>query len=235
MPKKRSHTDSFGGYVKSSEKELENLYQMFGNESDMEFDQSVVVEEKSQSLFLLGSRFIVTENKQGVIVVDVRRAHERVLFEQYMRAGRGKGSELGQKLLFPEPISLSTADSELLLGASEILKLFGLEVEKSNTRGVEVVAVPSRLAGRLQDWIDSILDALKDGTWSDEEGRREKLAQAAAQAGAVKLTDKNINLTQEEMVDLVAKLFECDSPAIDSRGRAVYTLFSLENIEKILK
>ena len=76
---------------------------------------------------------------------------------------------------------------------------------------------------------------MKDGTWSDEEGRREKLAQAAAQAGALKLTDKNINLTQEEMVDLVAKLFECDSPAIDSRGRAVFTLFSLEDIEKILK
>ena len=234
--KKRSAEASFGGFEKSSEKELDNLYQMFGREEEIGVAQESFVEEKAPNMFLLSSRFIVTESQQGVIVIDARRAHERVLFEQYLHAGRGMGSSLGQKLLFPEPISLSTADTDLLLGASEILMMFGLELESSNAGEVEVVTVPSGLAGRLQDWIDSVLGALKDGTWSDEEGRREKLAQAAAQAGALKLSDKNnINLTHGEMVDLVSKLFDCDSPAIDSRGRAVYTLFSFENIETRLK
>jgi DNA mismatch repair protein MutL len=234
--KKRSAEASFGGFEKSSEKELDNLYQMFGREEEIGVAQESFVEEKAPNMFLLSSRFIVTESQQGVIVIDARRAHERVLFEQYLHAGRGMGSSLGQKLLFPEPISLSTADTDLLLGASEILMMFGLELETSNAGEVEVVTVPSGLAGRLQDWIDSVLGALKDGTWSDEEGRREKLAQAAAQAGALKLSEKNnINLTHGEMVDLVSKLFDCESPAIDSRGRAVYTLFSLENIETRLK
>ena len=234
--KKKSAEASFGGFEKSSEKELDNLYQMFGSEEEIGVAQESFVEEKAPNMFLLRSRFIVTESQQGVIVIDARRAHERVLFEQYLHAGRGMGSSLGQKLLFPEPISLSTADTDLLLGASEILMMFGLELESSNEGEVEVVTVPSGLAGRLQDWIDSVLGALKDGTWSDEEGRREKLAQAAAQAGALKLSDKNnINLTHGEMVDLVSKLFDCESPAIDSRGRAVYTLFSLENIETRLK
>ena len=235
-PKKKSAEASFGGFEKSSEKELDNLYQMFGSEEEIGVAQESFVEEKAPNMFLLSSRFIVTESQQGVIVIDARRAHERVLFEQYLHAGRGMGSSLGQKLLFPEPISLSTADTDLLLGASEILMMFGLELESSNAGEVEVVTVPSGLAGRLQDWIDSVLGALKDGTWSDEEGRREKLAQAAAQAGALKLSEKNnINLTHGEMVDLVSKLFDCESPAIDSRGRAVYTLFSLENIETRLK
>ena len=235
-PKKKSAEASFGGFEKSSEKELDNLYQMFGREEEIGVAQESFVEEKAPNMFLLSSRFIVTESQQGVIVIDARRAHERVLFEQYLHAGRGMGSSLGQKLLFPEPISLSTADTDLLLGASEILMMFGLELESSNAGEVEVVTVPSGLAGRLQDWIDSVLGALKDGTWSDEEGRREKLAQAAAQAGALKLSEKNnINLTHGEMVDLVSKLFDCESPAIDSRGRAVYTLFSLENIETRLK
>ena len=235
-PKKKNPEASFGGFEISSEKELDSLYQMFGTEGEIDFDTERLVEEKAPNMFLLSSRFIVTESNQGVIVIDARRAHERVLFEQYLLAGHGKGSSLGQKLLFPEPISLSTADTDLLLGASEILMMFGLELEKSNTGAVEVVTVPSGLAGRLQDWIDSVLGALKDGTWSDEEGRREKLAQAAAQAGALKLSEKNkFSLTHHEMVDLVNKLFDCDSQAIDSRGRAVYTLFSLENIEKTLK
>lgn len=88
----------------------------------------------------------------------------------------------------------------------------------------------------MQDWIDSVLGALKDGTWTDDEGRREKLAQAAAQAGSMKFSEKtHVNLSETEMADLVTKLFECDSPAVDAKGRAVYSLFSLENIEKLLK
>ena len=234
--KNRSAVASFGGFEKSSEKELDSLYQMFGSEVEKGVANESFVEEKAPNMFLLSSRFIVTESQQGVICIDARRAHERVLFEQYLRAGRGMGSSLGQKLLFPEPISLSTADTDLLLGASEILMMFGLELETSNAGEVEVVTVPSGLAGRLQDWIDSVLGALKDGTWSDEEGRREQLAQAAAQAGALKLSEKNkISLSDVEMVDLVSKLFDCESPAIDSRGRAVYTLFSLENIKNRLK
>ena len=182
------------------------------------------------------SRYIITENIQGVLIIDTKRAHERVLYEQYLRAGRGMGSTLGQKLLFPESITLSTADTNLLLGASEILIMFGLEIEKSTNGGVEVITVPSGLAGRLQDWIDSVLGALKDGTWTDDEGRREKLAQAAAQAGSMKFSEKtHVNLSETEMADLVTKLFECDSPAVDAKGRAVYSLFSLENIEKLLK
>ena len=234
--KNNVQSGSFGGFDASSEKELDSLYEMFGREEELSFEGSIVVAEKDPRMFMLNSRFIVAENTQGVIVIDAKRAHERVLFEQYISAGRGVVSVQGQKLLFPEPITLSTADTDLLLSASEILIMFGLELENSSAGGVEIVTVPSGLAGRLQDWIDSVLGALKDGTWIDEEGRREKLAQAAAQAGSLKLSGNNkINLTEKEMVDLVAKLFACDSPAIDARGRAVYTLFSLEKMDKIFK
>ena len=220
--KNKGQSGSFGGFDASSEKELDSLYAMFGREEELSFEGSIVVAEKDPRMFMLNSRFIVAENTQGVIVIDAKRAHERVLFEQYISAGRGVVSVQGQKLLFPEPITLSTADTDLLLSASEILMMFGLELENSSAGGVEIVTVPSGLAGRLQDWIDSVLGALKDGTWIDEEGRREKLAQAAAQAGSLKLSGNNkINLTEKEMVDLVAKLFACDSPAIDARGRAV--------------
>lgn len=234
--KNNVQSGSFGGFDASSEKELDSLYEMFGREEELSFEGSIVVAEKDPRMFMLNSRFIVAENTQGVIVIDAKRAHERVLFEQYISAGRGVVSVQGQKLLFPEPITLSTADTDLLLSASEILMMFGLELENSSAGGVEIVTVPAGLAGRLQDWIDSVLGALKDGTWIDEEGRREKLAQAAAQAGSLKLSGNNkINLTEKEMVDLVAKLFACDSPAIDARGRAVYTLFSLEKMDKIFK
>ncbi len=234
--KNKGQSGSFGGFDASSEKELDSLYEMFGREEELSFEGSIVVAEKDPRMFMLNSRFIVAENTQGVIVIDAKRAHERVLFEQYISAGRGVVSVQGQKLLFPEPITLSTADTDLLLSASEILMMFGLELENSSSAGVEIVTVPAGLAGRLQDWIDSVLGALKDGTWIDEEGRREKLAQAAAQAGSLVLSGSNkINLTEKEMVDLVAKLFACDSPAIDARGRAVYTLFSLEKMDKIFK
>ena len=135
-------------------------------------------------------------------------------------------------MLFPEPVILSKADIDLLLGAADVLKIFGLVIAKSASGGLEVLAVPSGLADKLQDCIDSVLEALQDGTWTDVEGRRERLAKVWAEAGAV---NKKVRLSREEMVDIVDRLFECDSPGIDARGRSVFTNLTVDNIESKLK
>jgi DNA mismatch repair ATPase MutL len=64
------------------------------------------------------------------------------------------------------------------------------------------------------------------------EGRRERLAKVWAEASAV---HKKVTLNKEEMVDLVDRLFECESPGIDARGRSVFTNFTVDHIESKLK
>jgi len=134
--------------------------------------------------------------------------------------------------LFPEPVTLSHADIDLLLGAADVLKIFGLVIAKSPSGGLEVLAVPSGMADKLQNCIDSVLEALQDGTWTDVAGRRERLAKVWAESSAV---NKKVTLNKKEMVNLVERLFDCESPGIDARGRAVFTNLTLDHIESKLK
>ena len=187
---------------------------------------------KLDEIFQLQSKYIVTSKDDVLLIIDVKRAHERVLYEGYLNAGRGGESEVAQRLLFPEPVTLSNADIDLLLGAADVLKIFGLVLAKSASGGLEVLAVPSGMADKLQNCIDSVLEALQDGTWTDVEGRRERLAKVWAEATAV---HKKVTLNKEEMVDLVDRLFECESPGIDARGRSVFTNFTVDHIESKLK
>ena len=78
-----------------------------------------------------------------------------------------------------------------------------MEAEERVEGGVEIISVPTGLAGKLHDCIDSVLEALRDGTWADEEGRREKLA-VWAKAGSI---PKSKKLTEEEMSAIIGGLF----------------------------
>lgn len=186
---------------------------------------------ESYKYFQFQNRFIVTTQGENLILIDARRAHKRILYEQYLDDGMGLEGEGSQKLLFPEPLELNSADTILLVEASDVLATYGLELEELVAGGVEIISVPSGLAGKIQDCIDLVLEALRDGTWADEEGRREKLAAVWAQAGSI---PKNKKLSDEEMSAMIGGLFSCESPAIDPWGKSVFTVFNAKSIDDIL-
>ncbi len=185
----------------------------------------------SPKYFQFQNRFIITTQGENLIMIDARRAHQRILYEQYLSEGKGGEEEFSQKLLFPEPIELNSADTLLLLEASEVLSNYGLAIEERVEGGVEIISVPTGLAGKLQDCIDSVLEALRDGSWADKESRREKLAAVWAQAGAIPKTKK---LSDEEMSAMIGGLFSCDSPATDPWGKSVFVVFNAKSIDDIL-
>ena len=237
-----SNLTSSSPYAKSPSSIPKDIDEFYDNpsievsEPEQESTLESIVEGKRElkfdKIFQLDNKYIVTSKDEVLLIIDVKRAHERILYEGYINAGRGAETEVAQRLLFPEPVILSKADIDLLLGAADVLKIFGLVIAKSASGGLEVLAVPSGLADKLQDCIDSVLEALQDGTWTDVEGRRERLAKVWAEAGAV---NKKVRLSREEMVDIVDRLFECDSPGIDARGRSVFTNITVDNIESKLK
>jgi len=192
----------------------------------------VIEATQAPSFFQFEGKYIVTTISEGLIIINARRAHQRILYEGFLDAGLGfDGSKISQKLLFPEPVQMASVDAQMLLNASEVLNLYGLELAQSEQGGVEVIAIPTRLAGKIQDCLDSVLEALKDGTWSDEEGRREKLAAVWAKTGSI--PSKKI-LSDEEISAMIGQLFACECPAVDPFGNKVYSIFTSKNIEEKL-
>ena len=230
-----SASRSSGGSMKSmgfgaGAVEEKNLDEFFSTNETEEVSE-VIEATEAPKFFQFANRFIITSREGNLLMIDARRAHQRILFEQYLSEGKGATKESSQKLLFPEPIDLTKADTMLLVEASEVLVAYGLELEERVEGGVEIISVPTGLAGKLHDCIDSVLEALRDGTWADEEGRREKLAAVWAKAASM---PKSKKLTEEEMSAIIGGLFSCESPAIDPWGQSVLTVFDAGAIDDIL-
>ena len=239
---KKSSRISFGALDNPEIKDqtLGESHGAWGNESFSSVDLNevdttpshVIEATQAPSFFQFEGEYIVTTISEGLIIINARRAHQRILYEGFLDAGLGfDGSKISQKLLFPEPVQMASVDAQMLLNASEVLNLYGLELAQSEEGGVEVIAIPSRLAGKIQDCLDSVLEALKDGTWSDEEGRREKLAAVWSKTGSI--PSKKI-LSDEEISAMIGQLFACECPALDPFGKKVYSIFTSKNIEEKL-
>jgi len=215
-----------GAFEKAS---LEEFFELETSETNEAIE--AIESTEAPKFFQFQNRFIVTTQGENLILIDARRAHQRILYEQYLNDGKGEAGELSQKLLFPEQVDLAEADTILLLGASDVLSKYGLVLEERVEGGVVIISVPSGLAGRLSDCIDSVLEALRDGSWADEEGRRERLAAVWAKSGSIPKTKK---LTDEEMSAMIGGLFLCESPATDPWGKSVFTVFNSKSIDDIL-
>ena len=91
--------------------------------------KNVFSELKDKSKFFqVQNRFILTNIKSGLMVIEQQKAHERILYEQYFEQMAGK-SQVSQRQLFPHNIQLSPGDTEILRELSEDLSKLGFIIE----------------------------------------------------------------------------------------------------------
>lgn len=182
----------------------------------------------SLPIFQVGQSYIVSSIRSGMLCVDQQRAHERILFEQFMQAeGRSRG---GQTLLFPETRSLSASDHHVLVEAIDALQTIGFDVENLGGRDVVIHALPAELADRdPSELLDSVIDALQSSDFASgaKDHFRQKVAVGLAKSGAVK---RGKMLSETEMRDLIDRLFQCESPAYSPTGKAAIVTFTPEEL-----
>ena len=90
-------------------------------------------------------RYLVTENEEGVVVIDQHALHERILYEQLRQRVAGGAIE-SQSLLVPEPIDLSPSEAAAVLEHRELLAQLGMRVEPFGGDTVLVHSYPAMLA-----------------------------------------------------------------------------------------
>jgi DNA mismatch repair protein MutL len=95
--------------------------------------------------FQVHNRYLITENEDGMVVIDQHALHERVLYEQLREKVQAGRMEM-QRLLVPEPVTLPPADAAAALEARELLAQLGIEVEAFGGDTVLVSSYPAMLA-----------------------------------------------------------------------------------------
>ena len=181
----------------------------------------------------LGEGYAVTTMAEGVVVVDIRRAYEAVLYERY-RTMLGNGSCASQQLLFPERIPLSIDDYNLMKLYRDDFRSFGFELEFGEEEyWVGVTGIPADFVSvSVSELLFDLLDGLREETRSPGELRRNRLAAIMSRNGASALSR---GLGQEELDALFSSLAECSDSCYTPSGRPVMTVIPESEIKKRLK
>jgi len=189
--------------------------------------QEGALQEKSL-IFQLHNRYVVTQVKSGMMLVDQQAAHERVLFEKfYQNLEERKGAS--QQTLFPQTVSLNPSDFSLVMDMEEEIQALGFLVEPFGKTDVLVKGIPADLgSGGEKEIFEGLIEQFKKNKSELSIPRRENLARSLAKRTAMK-PGKRLN--EEEMSGLIDQLFACSNPNYAPNGQRTFFVLELSQIE----
>ncbi len=183
-------------------------------------------------IFQIRNKYIICSVKSGLMIIDQKRAHERILYEKFIHALQSD-SVVAQKSLFPKTLELDQADLALLSEIEEEIKNCGFDIRYLGNNTISINSQPS--ASMNEDpieMIEIILEEYKTTEKEPGESNREKVAACMARAAAVPY-GKTLEIP--EIRELVDKLFQCTNPNYSPSGKAIISIITLEELDKRLK
>lgn len=177
----------------------------------------------------LKQRYILTPVKSGLMVIDQKRAHERILYEQFMEVLKSD-SVASQQQLFPQTIELNPADAELLRTILDDLLSLGFDIREFGKNTFIINGTPGVLDVNSPEMIvEKLLEEYKNSPVDARIKAKEQIAVSLAKASALEYGHE---LKQEEVDHLIDNLFACSTPNFSPDGKKVLTIISTEDIEK---
>ncbi len=180
--------------------------------------------------FQLKNKYILTSVKSGLMVIDQKRAHERILFERFRyQLENRKG--ISQKSLFPEPLTLEAGQAVLLDEINPTLTDLGFEIQKTGNCNYEIHACPAD--AKMQhvcEMIEKILELYQESESELKIENHDKIALAMAKTSSIGPEKK---LSIDEMQELVDSLFACKLPNYTPDGKSVLSIISIDNIDAL--
>ncbi|HCY80765.1 MAG TPA: DNA mismatch repair endonuclease MutL [Xanthomarina gelatinilytica] len=192
------------------------------------FKDSNQVETK-QTTFQIQNKYIISTIKSGMLVIDQHRAHQRVLYEDFLQHITVKES-MSQQLLFPVQLHFSPQELEILRQVKEDLEHTGFLFSNFTNDGIEISGVPvhvpeSEVSVILEQLISDIENEVPDSNFSPTD----LLAKSMAKSLAVK-SGQSLTVTEQE--HLVNSLFGCKEPNMSPTNKSTFVTLSVDELDK---
>ena len=184
---------------------------------------------ESNSGYQLNNKYLVNKIKSGIIVVNQNRAHQRVLYEKFLKFITIDGSK-PQKLLHPLEINLAIQEVEILVNYKKQLKLSGFIFKKISKSDLLFKAIPTFLdTTRVESYIQDLLDNIKDDIPDKNFSQSDLTAKLMSKSLAIKNGKK---LLKDEQEFIINSLFACKEPTVSPFNKKIYFTITFEELEK---
>lgn len=188
--------------------------------------------EQGRNFILFKNKYILTPVKSGLMIIDQRRAHQRILFEKLM-SSMNQQQGVSQQLLFPQTLETNASDAALLQTMLEDLNHIGFDIREFGTCTFIINGIPGMMNNsNATAMIEILLEEYKNSASNLKERNQEKLATALAVASSIHY---GTQLTHEEAGSLIDSLFACQTPNFSPGGKPVLEIIPTEELEKKLK
>ena len=230
-------------YKKAKIPDWEKFYEGFKSESNHPESFKILDKHEQQSAspdnqmhpvtFLqVKKRYIITAVKSGVMIIDQKRAHERILYEKLIHSLANNFS-IAQQTLFPETIELDQHDYSLLNEIFDDVTAIGFDISNFGNCTIVVNGCPADIRNpEPKTLIESILEGYRDTKEDIKKNTKEKVARCLAKSSAI---GYGVVLSHPEMQVLVDQLFACENPNYSPSGKKIISIIDLQELEKKLR
>ena len=206
----------------------------YGAHIEKRDDYGKLFEDKfapTKSVLSLQGKYILTSARSGLMVIHVRRAMERIMYDRFL-AALSKNGHATQTALFPVTVQVGVENMYLFEEHSESLVALGFDIAPFGMDTIVVNGVPegySVEAGKVQAMIGDLLLVLAEDNSALPEMMTANLAERMARLGA--LNAENVT-NPTEAQRLIDALFECENTEYTSAGKRIMTILPMEDLDK---
>ena len=203
--------------------------QFESEENNTSIFESVNQVEHKQSTYQFHNKYIVSTIKSGLLLIDQHRAHQRVLYEDFLKSLTVKEA-MSQQLLFPLQLHFSPQEIEIINQLKNDLEHTGFIFKTIRGELVEITGVPvmvpeSEVSIILEQLISDVENEVPDTHFS----ATDLLAKSMSKSLAIK-TGQNLTTVEQEY--LVNSLFACKEPNVSPANRTTFITMTVDELDK---
>lgn len=186
----------------------------------------------SRTLTIQG-KYIITPTASGVMIVNISRARERIMYDRTIKILSDAGVHFTQTALFPVEVEVGMDGALVLEGHADLLSRLGFDIRYENGGTVSVEGVPEGYSceqGKVEVLLRELVNILSEETDSLQEIMNQRLAERIAATSSAGADSVRSPLEAQALIDT---LFASDNAEFTSNGRRIITIVSVGDIDKM--
>ena len=187
------------------------------------------VEKAVQNTYQIHKKYIVSPIKSGMVIVDQQRAHQRILYEQFL-TNITMYQAASQQLLFPLSLFFSIDEMRLIAELQASLSATGFAFDASATDHIVISGIPVAVSeSEAALVIEQLLTDLQEGIPENSFSQSDIISKSMARSLAIKT---GTILTEKEQENIVNSLFACKEPTISPFNKPTFITMRVEDLDK---
>jgi DNA mismatch repair protein MutL len=186
-------------------------------------------EQVAKHTYQIQKKYIVSPIKSGMVIINQHRAHQRVLYEQFL-TNMTVHQASSQQLLFPLQFHFSANEMKIITELQPALENTGFVFETLNEEYLQISGIPANTSeSEVISVLEQLISDLQDGIPDSSFSQNDTIAKSMAKSLAVKT---GIYLTEKEQENLVNNLFACKDPNVSPFQKPTFITMRVEDIDK---